>query len=167
MTTALDRTVSWTLDLAGDSWGDERERLRWYEGLTAAAQLRQIALPWAAAALVLILGRPAVLPLALVVGLDYISMFLATTYVRRHRVDPAVKRWTAARILYVVLTRVPYGIFVVGCFLAFREPGEPIGPTTIGAIIGAVIGTVAGVVGLARDTRNRRRREAAEALDAD
>ncbi len=55
----LDRVVRWNLDLDGDSFGDERERYRWYEGMTTAASLHGLLIPWAAAIMVWPLGRPA------------------------------------------------------------------------------------------------------------
>ena len=36
-TSVLDRVVRWNLDFDGDIYGDERERLRWYEGIATAA----------------------------------------------------------------------------------------------------------------------------------
>ena len=46
--TMLDRVVRWSLDSDGDFYGDERERLRWYEGIATAASLQWLAIPWAA-----------------------------------------------------------------------------------------------------------------------
>ena len=43
--TVIDRVVRWNLDLDGSDaiYGDERERLRWYEGITTAASLLNLA----------------------------------------------------------------------------------------------------------------------------
>src|SRR3712207_9477580 len=83
----LDRIVRWNLDTDGDMYGDERERLRWYEGIATAASLQWIGVPWAAAVLVWVLGRPAVLPLAVVLAVLYLPILLCTVYVRRRRGD--------------------------------------------------------------------------------
>jgi hypothetical protein len=48
----LDRVVRRHLDFDGDLYGDERERLRWYEGIATAASLQWLAIPWVAAILV-------------------------------------------------------------------------------------------------------------------
>ena len=55
----IDRVVHWHLDFDGDIYGDEREHLRWCEGMATAASLQWLAIPWAAAVLVRPLGRPA------------------------------------------------------------------------------------------------------------
>ena len=47
-TTVLDRVVRWNLDINGDSYGDERERFRWYEGIAAAFSVQSLLVPWAA-----------------------------------------------------------------------------------------------------------------------
>ncbi|GAA2621869.1 hypothetical protein [Paractinoplanes durhamensis] len=60
-TNVLDRVVRWNLDLDGDLYGDERERLRWYEGIATAASLQSILIPWSAAVMVWPLGKPAAL----------------------------------------------------------------------------------------------------------
>ncbi|MET0424989.1 MAG: hypothetical protein ABW046_13985, partial [Actinoplanes sp.] len=76
MTTLLDRVVHWNLDLDGDLYGDERERYRWYEGIATAASLQWMLIPWAAAIMVWPLGRPAVLPLAVVLAVLWLPMLL-------------------------------------------------------------------------------------------
>jgi hypothetical protein len=42
--------VSWILDLKGDIYGDERERLRNYEGIAVAASIQWMLFPWIVAA---------------------------------------------------------------------------------------------------------------------
>ena len=66
--TLLDRVVRWQLDPDGDLYGDERERRRWSAGIATAASLQWMALPWAAATLVWMLGRPAAIALGLRLG---------------------------------------------------------------------------------------------------
>jgi hypothetical protein len=44
----LERTFDWSLDHDGDLCGDERERPRWYEAITATASIRWVFLPWVA-----------------------------------------------------------------------------------------------------------------------
>src|SRR5688500_14395530 len=99
--TVLDRVVRWNLDLDGDGtiYGDERERLRWYEGIATAASLQWLAIPWAAAVLVWVLGRPSVLPLAVVLAALIVPMAVCTAYVRRRRVDTEVHSWNRKRVL--------------------------------------------------------------------
>ena len=136
--TLLDRVVRWGLDSdgKGDIYGDERERLRWYEGIATAASLQWLAIPWAAAVLVWPLGMPSVLPLTVVLVLLVIPMALCTVYVRRRRVDTEVRAWTGKRVWWSVLGSLPYVVFMIGALYAH----DPESSTWQGAIFGAVLG---------------------------
>jgi len=163
--TLLDRVVRWNLDFDGngDIYGDERERLRWYEGIATAASLQWLAIPWAAAALVWPLGKPSVLPLTIVLVLLVIPMVLCTVYVRRRRVDTEVHAWTGKRVLWSVLGSLPYVIFVIGALYAH----DPESSTWLGAIVGAVFGGTIGIVASVVRIRRRRRQEALAAASGD
>ncbi|HLL67794.1 MAG TPA: hypothetical protein VK453_19075 [Micromonosporaceae bacterium] len=162
-TTIFDRIARWTLDSDGDLYGDERERLRWYEGIAFAANLQWIAVPWAAAVLVWTLGRPAVLPLAVVLATMYLPMMLCYGYVQRRRVDTTVRQWTAKRVILMLLGGPPYVLFVFGCMYAVL-PAES--SFLRGARIGAVMGTIAVIVSAAYTTyRNRHRAPVIEGDD--
>src|ERR1041384_6037395 len=93
--TVIDRVVRWNLDLDGsdDIYGDERERLRWYEGITTAASLQWLAIPWAAAVMVWPLGRASVLPLTVVLAALILPMVFRTVYGERSRVVSDVRAW--------------------------------------------------------------------------
>lgn len=160
----LDRIMRWHLDPDGDLYGDERERLRWYEGIAAAAGLQWMALPWAAAVLVWTLGRPAVLPSAVLLVVLYVPMVMSLVYVRRRRVETTPRSYSAKRILITVLTVLPYVLFVVGASYAYRSSDAG---AFRGAAIGAVIGGALSCVTAALGTRRRRRREAAVIGDED
>jgi hypothetical protein len=161
-TTTLDRVVHWALDADGDSYGDERERLRWYEGMAIAASLQWLAVPWAAAVLVWLLGRPAVLPLAIVLVLMYAPMVLAMMYMHRRHVDTTPRSWRPRTIISAVLGGLPYVIFTIAAIAAYQVPGDS--DTAIGAAVGSVIG--AGIGCLALWYRSRRRtREESELLE--
>jgi hypothetical protein len=161
--TLLDRMVRWNLDLDGDSYGDERERVRWYEGMAFAAVAQWIAVPWAAAVLVWPLGRPAVLPLAVVLAATVIPMALCTAYVRRRRVEPVPRHWSPQWVVMWVLTALPYVVFVVGAYYV----DDPESSTWLGAAAGAVVGGLLAAFLVLRQARERRRREAATAGDED
>ncbi len=163
--TVLDRVVRWNLDLDGDGtiYGDERERLRWYEGIATAASLQWLAIPWAAALLVWPLGRPSVLPLAVVLVALVIPMAMCAIYVRRRRVDTEVHAWTAKRVVWGVLGSLPYVVFVIGSLYAL----QPDSSTWLGAIFGAVLGGAIGIVAAVLGVRRRRRQEALAAAGED
>ena len=76
-TSLVERFFRWNLDLDGDFYGDERERYRWYEGTAIAASVQGMAVPWSAAVMVWSLGRPAVLPLAVVLVLIWASQLIS------------------------------------------------------------------------------------------
>jgi hypothetical protein len=155
-TTLLDRVVRWNLDLDGDLYGDERERFRWYEGIATAASLQWLLIPWAAAIMVWPLGRPAVLPLAVVLVLLWLPMVLTTVYVRRRRVETAPRSWRAKRILVTFLGGAPYAVFTVGALYVF----DPDGSTWRGAVVGGVLGGLLGVAATVVEGRRRARRDA-------
>ena len=161
--TALDRVVRWNLDLdgTGDIYGDERERLRWYEGIATAASLQWLAIPWAAAVLVWLLGRPSVVPLVVVLAALVVPMALCSAYVRGRRVVTEVHGWSRKRVLFSILGGLPYVVFVVGALLAYSESAAR------GAVFGAVIGGIGGVLATVVATRRRRRQEALAAAAGD
>ena len=161
--TLLDSVVSWGLDRDGDFYGDERERLRWYEGIATAASLQWLAVPWAAAVLVWPLGLPSVLPLAVVLVLMIVPMALCTAYVRGRRVDTEAGRWTAKRVWWGVLGALPYVVFVIGALYVHN----PESSTWLGAIVGSIVGAAIGIVATVAGIRRRRRQEALAAARGD
>jgi O-antigen/teichoic acid export membrane protein len=163
-TTALDRFVRWNLDFDGDLYGaDERERLRWYEGIATAATVQWFAIPLAAAILIWPLGRDGILPLGVLMLLLLLPMSLTTLYVRSHRVDTVPRRWTAKRVLFSTMTGLPTTVFLIGVLRAW----QPQSTMWQGAIVGAVIGGLIGVVATVRQVRQRRRRDALVVGDED
>jgi hypothetical protein len=162
-TTILDRVVRWGIDADGDFYGDERERYRWYEGISAAASLQWIAVPWAAAIMVWPLGRPSVLPLAVVLVAMFVPMLVCMGYVRSRRVDTTPRVMDTKRVLWGLAGGLPYAVFLVGSLRAYG-PDEA---TWIGAAVGGVIGGAGGVVAQMLQSRRRRRLEAAATADED
>jgi hypothetical protein len=163
-TTVLDRFVRWNLDFDGDLYGtDERERLRWYEGIATAASVQWFVIPLAAAILIWPLGRAGILPLGVLMLALLLPMSLATLYVRSRRVETVPRRWTAKRILFSTMTGLPTTVFLIGVLRAW----QPESSMWRGAIVGAVIGGLIGVVMTVRQVRNRRRREALVLGDED
>jgi len=155
--------VHWNLDLGGDIYGDERERLRWYEGITTAASLQWVAIPWAAAIMVWPLGRSAVVPLCVVLAVLVIPMWLSAVYVRSRRVDTVPRRWTAKRLLMSTLSGLPFVVFLIGALYVW----DPESSTWRGAIVGAALGGAIGFVMTALKVRRRRRQEAVTVVDED
>lgn len=165
-TTMLDRVVRWNLDLDGtdDIYGDERERLRWYEGIATAASLQWLAIPWASAVAVWVIGRDAVLPLSIVLVALIVPMIICSVYVHRSRVVTDVRAWTRKRILLQAVSGLPYVAFLYGALYAYEAPDSS---TLNGAIVGGCVGGVLGVVATVVGTRRKRRQEARAAAAGD
>ena len=156
MTSMVDRVVRWNIDIddSGRIYGDERERLRWYEGIVAAAQMQWLALPWAAAILVWWLGRPAVLPLSVMLVALLIPAIMCVAYVRRRQVDTELQAWTRKRVVLTVLSLVPLSGFIVGAMYAYSSAHPSIWVHALG---GAVFGLVVSVAAAAGRRRRRPR----------
>jgi hypothetical protein len=164
-TTVLDRFVHWNLDFDGDLYGDdERERLRWYEGVTTAAQVQWIAVSWTAAIAVWVVGKPVVLPMLAVLAVLVIPMAFTTLYVRSRRVSTTPRTWSAKRLFLGLLGGLPYVVFGVGAFYHATPSGHTEWPSTVyGAALGAAIGAVVTTL----QVRRRRRLDAAAVTDED
>ncbi|MFC6021153.1 hypothetical protein ACFP2T_33890 [Plantactinospora solaniradicis] len=160
--TVLDRIADWALDPDGRTYGDERERLRWYEGMATAAMIQWIALPWAAAALVWIGGRPVAPSLVVLMVLLYLPILLCARYVARRRVNPHQVRWTTRTISTALLAGVPYLLFLSGLAHAYQLLT---GPPAWAVPLGATIGVGGAAVGVRLDARRRQRAADAEELD--
>ena len=156
MTTMLDRVVRWNLDLGGDLYGDERERYRWYEGIATAATLQWLLVPWAAAIMIWPLGKPAILPLSVVLAALLLPRLVGRAYVRSRQVDPMSGSWKPKRVVLTILGGLPFGVFAAGALYVHDPAGAPWGVRLAGAVLGAAIG----VLGSVFEARSRRRREA-------
>jgi len=164
-TTVLDRFVRWNLDYDGDLYGDdERERLRWYEGIATAAQVQWVAVPWAAAVLVWVAGKPVVVPLLVVLAVLLAPMALCTLYVRSRRVDTTPRSWSAKRLLLATLGGLPFAVFGVGAYYHATPDGRTGWP---GVVSGGLVGAAIGIVLVTLQTRRRRRLESVAVTDED
>lgn len=164
MTTLLDRFVRWNHDFDGDLFGtDERERLRWYEGVTAAASVQGFLVPLAAAILIWPLGRPAILPLGILMIALLLPMALTKGYVRSRRMETVPRRWSAKRILFATMTGLPLVVFMIGVLRVWH----PESATWRGSLVGAVVGGLFGIGLTALQVRDRRRPDAAVVGDED
>lgn len=158
---ALDRLTHWVLDHDGDIYGqDERERLRWYEGIALAASAQWTLVPWTLAALVWFADRDAAILLAVVAGVFYLGMIPATLYVNRARVETHRVRWSRKRILVTALAFPAGPVFILGFM---RAVGDADAVEFSAAAIGGLIGAAIGVALMVARGRARARRLAAEA----
>lgn len=162
-TPIIDRIARWALDPDGDIYGDERERLHWYEGIAAAAGIQWLAVPWAAAVMVWVGGRPAVAPLVTVLAALYLPCLLCQAYVQRRKVETTPRSWSPKKIIVTVLGILPSIVFLLGTVDAMTGNSAALRGASIGVVIGSGLVTL----WLARKTQLRRRREALVLPDAD
>jgi hypothetical protein len=158
--TPVDRLVNYVLDVDGDIYGDERERIRWYEGISLAASFQWLAVPWAMAILVWFADRDTVLFLVAVLALFYLPLLLTTAYVQRKGVRLLPARAGAKYWLFAALSGIPYVVFVLGALVVY-DGGTADAGTWWASLVGGVVGGALGLLGLMFAERHRRRREAA------
>ncbi|GGQ38635.1 hypothetical protein GCM10010166_01400 [Couchioplanes caeruleus subsp. azureus] len=158
----IDRIAHWALDPDGDLYGDERERLRWYEGTAIAASLQWPVVPLVSAVMVWTLGRPAVVPLAVVLVANYLPMLISNSYVQRRRVETMPARWSRKRIAVTAMGVVPYLLFAVGAVYAVVDSAAH-----VVALIAILVVAAASVLLLGLMTIRRRRREATAVPEAE
>lgn len=149
----MTRVVNWALDNDGRMYGDEREQVRWYEGIVAASGLQWILVPWTAAVLVWVVGgRPVAVSLSVVLAVFYLPFVLCNWYVARRRVAILIVPWTVKSVGLGQLYLVPFMLFVF-VMRAYQQ----FDPVT--AAKGAVFGEVTLIAsGLATHWVLRRRR---------
>lgn len=150
--TVLERTFDWVLDHDGDLYGDEQERLRWYEAIAVVASIQWIGLPWVAAVLLLAGGRPVASTVGILMAALFLPMLIATSYVHRRRVRTVPERWSRKRVVVTVASVVPYVLLGLGFARAYDAPRE----AGVGGVVGAVVGVA--VVALMQRVRGRRSR---------
>ncbi|MGN6687501.1 MAG: hypothetical protein ACTHK1_08185 [Actinomycetales bacterium] len=159
----FDRMVGWVLDPDGEMYGDERERLRYYESSAFAATTQGVLIPWALAVTAILGGRavaPYVLALAAIFMLPWL---VAKFYLQSKRVHPVPKRVTPTYVVLVVLAALPYAILVVAAMTALQgeQPRDAL-ETIAGAAVGGTVGAVIGLV-----LQRRRRAKADARLEAE
>lgn len=153
---AFDRLVHWVLDVNGDIYGDERERLRWYEAIALAASFQWLAVPWALAVTVWFVPQEAVWALLVVLAAFWFPMLLVSAYVHRRQVRPVSYRGRKA-LLVGLLSGLPYLVLVAGLV----TDGGSRTDVGVAPLVGGAVGCTIAVVAL-RVLERRRRRRAAE-----
>jgi hypothetical protein len=150
----LRRFADWALDMKGDMYGDEQERLRWYEGISVAASVQWLVVPWGLAWAVWQGGRNAVSYLLAITILFVLPQFFSTVYVLRNRVRLPTKKnakyWT-----FALISGLPYLVIAVGVIRAYDNGLDPAG--TRGGIVGAAIGGLLGILFVRRYSKRIQR----------
>jgi hypothetical protein len=152
------------LDLDGDLYGDEQERLRWYEATAVAASVQWFLVPWVLAVLIWAANGSATVPLLIVAAAVYLPLLLLSAYAKRHRVRTLPDRWSRKRIVLTVASALPYLVIIGGAVraLVLQASGWPMHGMPVGMLIGLPIGLAGGVFAI----RAARRREQAHENDS-
>jgi hypothetical protein len=156
----LDRFVHWILDSDGTIYGDERERIRWYEAIAVASSVQWLVVPWALAIMAWMANRQVAPYLTAVAVIFYAPMLIATVLAERSRINTMQVRLNRKAVLIAVFTGLPFLLMLAGLVRAFDEGFDPSGLK--GAAVGGPIGMIVAWL-FARTVQKRR--AAKEALD--
>ena len=147
--TSLERFTQRILDL---DYGDEQERLRYYESYAAMVHLQLIALPAAGALVIAVAGRSATAPVLAMLATAFGAVLFGLFHLRRHQVRTeaiAVSEQNRGYMLAYALS-----CLTLISAIALRGSGSGFeGGLTMGAVSGLVIG-VAALAASARRQRN-------------
>jgi hypothetical protein len=133
----LAKLFDYTLDVKGSIYGDEQERLRWYEGITVAASLQWIIVPWVIAVSIWMGGRPVVSYMLAVTAALYIPQLITLRYAMKTRVR-LQNQWSAKGIIAGLLSGGSYVAIAAGAVRAYDNGFDPAGLR--GAAVGGPIG---------------------------
>lgn len=142
--TFLLRLTEQILDVKGNIYGDEQERLRWYEGITVAASIQWILVPWVIAVSIWLGGREVVSYLLAVTVAMYVPQLLTMQYAMRSRV-----RFEGYGSLKAIVTAVASaGSYVAIALAAIRAYDGGFDPNGLkGGVVGGFIGLGLVIVG--------------------
>lgn len=151
----LERLVRQVLDL---DYGDEQERLRYYELYATAVHVQLIGLPLVGAGVIAIAGHAATGPVLIMLAAAIVPILAGLSHLQRHRV----------RIDLIASSRrnrgysIAYAISCLTLVVAVAIRGSNSGFTG-GLTVGAPLGVVAGIAAAATARRHR----SAERADAE
>lgn len=133
----IEKSINWIIDARGDSYGDERERLRYYEAHSAMLTVQTYLLPLVAAAVIAVAGKSSIAP---VLVLTFVPLFLASmglAYLKRQNVSLATNtfRKPLRSVVYLLsYMTLPLAIF----YQESTSPSVFIGMAT-GLVMSALI----------------------------
>lgn len=140
----FDRIVDWVLDHDGDIYGDERSRLRWYEGLAFTASVQWVVVLWVLAGCAWIAPPSAAPYLWSIAAAFVVPMYLSLIYAGRRGVD--VTRPSRSRKSKIVqaVTGLPLLAFVLGMTVGLDvrsgRSWSEISPALRGGALGGCVG---------------------------
>gem|GEM_PF-1290940 len=83
----IAHSIKWVVDARGNSYGDERERLRYYESHSAMLTAQTYLIPVVSAIVILIFGKSAIAPILIVTAIPTLLAFYALIYLSGENVS--------------------------------------------------------------------------------
>lgn len=152
------RITRLVLDL---DYGDEQERLRYYETYAVAVHLQLIGLPAVGAAVIAVAGRSATGPVLVMLATAFVAILFGLSHLRRHGVRAEVIAMSERNRGYLIAYAISY-LALVGVIAVRGSRSGFEGGLAIGAASGLVIGLAA----LGAQARRQRSAEDAPGTDA-
>jgi hypothetical protein len=149
--------ADWLLDHDGDIYGDERDRLRWYEGIAIAASVQWIVVLATIAVLCWALPDEQLGPLLVVTGVFFATSLLGQIYASRKKAAMP-SRWNRKRVVVTLLVGLPY--LAIGLRLGYTDAIT--GSVRVGVLVGGLGGGLAGAL---FEVVNRQRKAALSLAD--
>ncbi len=158
-TTQPGRLTRLILDL---DYGDEQERLRYYELYAVAVHLQLIALPAVGAAVITVGGDSAIGPVLIMLATAFLPILFGLSHLSRHHVRAEAIAMSRRNRGYMIAYGVSYLSLVAAIALRYSVSGlEP------GLTILAASGLVIGIAAAAAATEAQRRRRAEHTTGTD
>ncbi|MDJ0664007.1 MAG: hypothetical protein QNJ75_05565 [Acidimicrobiia bacterium] len=158
LTPSTTRLADAILDL---EYGDEQERLRYYEAYAVIVHLQLIVLPIVAAIVVIASGASAIVPSLAVLAGVFGCLLFGKLHLERYHVRMELIAFSGRNRGYLVLYALAWALLIVALASASIGGSSFRNGFAIGAAIGAVVGVALLVI------RARRHRHAADDLIAD
>ncbi len=146
--TSSEQLVRWIVDADGESYGDERDRLRYYEAHSAMTTALIYGTPICMAVCVLVFGKKAIGPTLFMGAIPLVLSILVLPFLSAQKVDifgNYARMAMARKITYFLAWFVvlPLALFWVG------RGGEQFSSAhMVPAVSGALVGGIASIVGV-------------------
>jgi len=85
----ITNSIKWVIDAQGDSYGDERERLRYYESHSAILTVQTYLMPIVSSIVILIFGKTNIAPVLIVSSIPTVMALYVLVYLARENLSLA------------------------------------------------------------------------------
>ncbi len=113
----IEKSISWIVDARGESYGDERERLRYYETHSAMLTVQTYVMPVIAAIVIAIAGKNSIAPVLVLTSIPTFLAIMGLTYLRQEGV-PLVRN-TFRKPLRTLIYFLAYATLPIAIFSTY------------------------------------------------